>query len=105
MSNYLKTDCECNEDDFVQKDGFMNELTVTITLAEYRYLIREQTRSAKQIECLEEELKKAKESAKTFMQLFMIKAPETINKLCDMFSDIFSNNKTETEEGDENGQN
>lgn len=101
MSNYLKTDYEYNEDDFVQKDGFMNELTVTITLAEYRYLIREQTRSAKQIECLEEEIKKAKESAKTFMQLFMVKSPETLNKICDVFNSIFPNNETETEEGDE----
>lgn len=101
----LKTEYSYNEDNFVQSGESLNELTVTITLEEYRNLIREQTRSAKQIECLEEELKKAKESAKTFMQLFMIKSPETINKLCDMFSDIFPNNETETEEGDENGQN
>lgn len=101
MSNYLKTDYGCNEDDFVQNGGFLNELTVTITLCEYRNLIKEQVQNAKRIEILEEELKKTKESASTFMKLFMIKSPETMNKICDLFNGIFPN---ESEEGEENEQ-
>ena len=93
----LKTEYSYNEDDFVQSGESLNELTVTITLCEYRNLIREQTRSAKQIECLEEELKKAKEAGKTFMQLCMIKSPETINKICDVFNEFFPN-ETEKDE-------
>lgn len=90
-----------NEDDFVEKPDGMQELTVTITLCEYRNLIKEQAQNKKQIEILEEELKKTKESAKTFMQLFMIKSPETMNKICDLFNGIFPN---ATEEGEENEQ-
>ena len=96
----MKTECGYNEDDFVQNGDSLNELTVMITLAEYRNLIREQTRSAEYIEHLEKELKNAKESAKAFMQLFMVKSPETINKFCDIFNSIFPKNKTETEEGE-----
>ena len=36
----LKTDYGWNEDDYVQADEKMSELTVTITLCEYRNLIR-----------------------------------------------------------------
>lgn len=96
----LKTVHGYNEDDFVQNGDSLNELTVTITLAEYRSLIREQTRSAERIECLEEQLKNTKESAKTFMQLFMIKSPETLDKICDVLKEIFPSNKTEAEEGE-----
>lgn len=101
MSIYLKTDYQCNDDDFVQNGDFLNELTVTITLCEYRNLIREQAQNEKRIEILEEELKKTRESAKTFMQLFMFKSPETINKICDLVNGIFQN---ETQEGESNEQ-
>lgn len=100
----LKTEYSYNEDDFVQNGESLNELTVTITLAEYRNLIREQTRSAEYIERLEEELKKQKESAKTFMQLFMINSPETLNKICDLVNEIFPNKTEEGETEVSNGQ-
>lgn len=87
----LKTEYGYNEDDFVQSGESLNELTVTITLCEYRNLIREQTRSAERIDFLEEELKKAKEAGKTFMQLFMIRSPETINKICELYNEFFPN--------------
>ena len=93
----LKTEYSYNEDDFVQNGESMNELTVTITLAEYRNLIREQSRNEKQIEFLEEQLKKSAETAKTFMQLFLIKSPETINQICDFFNEIFSKESKEGE--------
>lgn len=34
-----------NEDDFVEQDGKMVELTVTITLCEYRNMVREQAQN------------------------------------------------------------
>lgn len=100
----LKTEYDYNEDDFVQNGDALKELTVTITLAEYRGLIREQTRSAEQIEHLEEELKKVKEGYTMAMQLVMLKSPETVNKVCDLYNEIFPN-KTEEGEKGENGQN
>ena len=35
----LKTDFTYNDDDFVERDGKLFELTVTITLSEYRNLV------------------------------------------------------------------
>lgn len=37
-----KTEFSYNEDDFVERDGKLDELTVTITLCEYRNLIADQ---------------------------------------------------------------
>ena len=52
----LKTDCVCyNEDNFVEEDGQIHELTVEITLGEYRNLISEITRQDILIDRLTEE--------------------------------------------------
>lgn len=96
----LKTDYGFNEDDFVQTGESMNELTVTITLTEYRNLIREQAQAEKQIELLEEKLKQAKESGQAFMQLLFLKSPEIVNKICDLYTEFFPSGKTEAEEGE-----
>lgn len=39
MSSYLKTDGFYEQDDFVEENGQLRELTVTITLSEYRELV------------------------------------------------------------------
>lgn len=39
MSSYLKTGGFCEQDDFVEENGQLRELTVTITLSEYRELV------------------------------------------------------------------
>ena len=44
-----------NEDDFAQRGGALEELTVTITLCEYRNMVREQARNELQIERLQDE--------------------------------------------------
>ena len=44
-----------NEDDFAQHGGALEELTVTITLCEYRNMVRELARSELQIERLQDE--------------------------------------------------
>ena len=52
----LKTDCGCyNENNFVEEDGQIHELTVEITLGEYRNLISEITRQDILIDRLTEE--------------------------------------------------
>ncbi len=51
----LKTDYSYSKDDFVQRGEALDELTVTITLCEYRNLITEQTRLDMVVERLQEE--------------------------------------------------
>lgn len=100
----LKTEFNCcyNEDNFIQNGNEMKELTVIITLGEYRNLIEERTRNEKTIENLEEELKKAKESLSMFAKLMLIKSPEFIDKVCDAFREVLPKNEDETgEEVDE----
>ena len=50
-----KTDYSVNEDNFIEVDGQMKELTVTITLCEYRNLIGDRIYSEKFIEKLQDE--------------------------------------------------
>ncbi len=100
----LKTDYDYNEDDFIQRGESLKELTVTITLCEYRNLIREQTRSAERIKQLEEELKKVKEGGKTIFQLLMLKSPEMLNKFTDLLNEIFPSKTGEGEGEDGQGR-
>lgn len=94
----LKTEYGFNEDDFAQNGESMNELTVTITLCEYRNLIREQAQAAKEIELLQERLKKAQESGKAFLEVLLLKSPEAVNKICELYNEFFPNGKTKAEE-------
>lgn len=73
----LKTEYNSfNEDDFVENGGEMKELTVTITLCEYRYLIAEQTRNEAEIDRLQDQLKRAEERAKLMADVVMLDHPE-----------------------------
>lgn len=101
----LKTEYGYNEDDFVQNRDGMQELTVTITLCEYRNLLKEITYQDAKIEKLEEEAKKTKETMNTFWQIILLKSPEVIDKLCDVLSAIFPNTeKAEVEKGENDEQ-
>lgn len=74
---YLKSECTgANDDNFVQEGETMKELTVTITLEEYRNLIIERTRNEKYIDDLEERLKKAEAQAKIMTDMVMFDHPE-----------------------------
>lgn len=72
----LKTDYNFNEDDFAQDGDMMKELTVTITLCEYRNIIREQVRSEIEIGRLQETLKKAESQAKLMTDMVVFDHPE-----------------------------
>lgn len=73
----LKTDYNSfNEDDFVESGGEMKELTVTITLCEYRNLITEQTRYEAEVDRLQDRLKQAEERAKLMTYVVMLDHPE-----------------------------
>ena len=58
--------------DFVQQGEAMNELTVTITLAEYRDLIEDQTRMSLEIDRLKAEKKELEDKAKSLSEALAV---------------------------------
>lgn len=80
----LKTDLmSCiNEDDFAEHDGNMRELTVTITLCEYRNLIREITVQEIKIERLADENTELEKKCEMLSKaLATCKLPDFLEKL------------------------
>ena len=68
----LKTDYDYNynEDNFVEVDGQLKELTVTITLCEYRSIISELAYGEKAIEKLQEENEKLRKEIKDLKEKY-----------------------------------
>ena len=54
MSSYLKTGGFYEQDDFVEESGQLRELTVTITLSEYRELVASSMRQQDYIEQIDD---------------------------------------------------
>ena len=74
---YLKSECTgANDDNFVQDGETMKELTVTITLEEYRYLVREEAKNTSYINILEERLRKLESQAKLMTDMVLYDHPE-----------------------------
>lgn len=102
----LKTDYNFNEDDFVQDGGEMKELTVTISLCEYRNLISEQTRSDILLDEFREKVTTLESRVKTLSEMVLYDHPEFYT---DMFDAVIkflkkANTPVAVEEGDENAQ-
>lgn len=97
--SYKTTSGIYNEDDFVQNESGMHELTVTITLCEYRNLIRGLQRQDVIIEELKTRMKNAQEYSKTLFQMLMVKSPEVINKAIDIIKELFPQTETKSNEG------
>lgn len=99
-----KTDCIYNEDDFVQQGETMNELTVTITLCEYRNLLQEIVRQDLTIDTKNEEIETLKEENKKLKDCIAVcKMPEWIQKISRAFSEE-SDDETELNEEDSQPQ-
>lgn len=81
MMDNLKTKYSYNEDDFVQNGEELKELTVTITLCEYRNLIRELSTYDAKIESVQEENKKIKEQLKSLAEIIVYRDPEIMNDI------------------------
>ena len=77
----LKTEYSYNEDDFIQNANGMQELTVTVTLCEYRNLVEERAYSEKAIDKLQEENKNLKKQNETYQKFIIANHPEIIEKL------------------------
>jgi len=80
----LKTDYNYNDDDFTERSGQLDELTVTITLCGYRNLITEQTRLDMTVDRLQEEkaeLEKKLKAASEITSSLRDQKAELINSL------------------------
>ena len=86
----LKTEYGYLEYDFVQNGNGMQELTVTITLSEYRNLIKDITTQANTIERLIEENNRLKERSNAYEECIVSYHPEIIEKLGD-FANLLLN--------------
>lgn len=76
------------EDDYVEHGGICNELTVTITLREYRGLIEEKVKQAAEIERLTAERDKFEKQAREYGKMLIAKHPEIIKKITGVVSEF-----------------
>ena len=76
------------EDDYVERGGVCDELTVTITLREYRGLIEERVKQAAEIERLKEERDKFEKQAHEYGKMLIARHPEIIGKITDAVSEF-----------------
>lgn len=101
----LKTEYSYNEDDFVQNTNGMQELTVTITLCEYRNLVSEIERQDILIERLQEENKRltnANNSLSHFIANDKQKEiKDLLNLVCRVLDVEIENTNTEQPEAEE----
>lgn len=77
----LKTDYHYEDFNFTENNGTMNELTVTITLDEYRTMVRQLTRDENKIEKLEAENKQYKTTLKVYAETLCKQNPDVIKKI------------------------
>ena len=78
-----------NEDNFVERDGNLREITVEITLEEYRNLIVERTYNEKELEKFQEENTSLNDSVKTLTAFFINTSPELKEKLSSLLITTF----------------
>lgn len=81
-----------NENDFVETNGCMQELTVTITLNEYRTLIQDNENNLNLMEKLEAENERLNNLNAEYVKLILDKCPELKDKTMDIIEVI--SNKT-----------
>lgn len=103
---YLKSECTgANDDDFVQAEGTMKELTVTITLCEYRNLIAENARYEALVNQLGDKRKNLESQVKTLSEMVLYDHPEFYTDMFDAVVKFLkkANTPVSVEEVNENG--
>ena len=93
----LKTEYSYNEDDFIQNGNDMKELTVTITLCEYRNLVRDLSNADTIVERLQEENKKLTEQNQALSSFIVSQNPEMIQGLGNAINSLFNKDETQAE--------
>ena len=99
----LKTEYSYNEDDFIQNANGMQELTVTVTLCEYRNLVEERAYSEKAIDKLQEENKNLKKQNETYQKFIIANHPEIIEKLGNL-ADMLTKGVTSDHQTEKGGE-
>lgn len=95
----LKTSYGYNENDFVEKDRTLHELTVTITLAEYRDLIATKECLLKTRDDLQAEVDKLTEQNKSLSQAIIASnGGKLFKNIGKAIGDAFALNEEEAEE-------
>ena len=98
----LKTDsCLYEDDDFVEVDCDMRELTVTITLHEYRNLIASNACLLRDVQKLEEDKESAEEKIDAMTALIIAKAPDIIQEIGTILTGFLFPNGTAKENTEE----
>lgn len=103
----IKTEYPYNEDNFIEVDGELKELTVTITLEEYRNLIENRCYSDKAIEELQEEVESLRSQRDSYLKIIYAKSPEIAAKIFEftsLVSDIFSGDDTDCDDDTEESE-
>jgi len=101
----LKTDqySSFNEDDFFQNGDTLIEATVTITLCEYRNLIRDQARSEMLIEKKDAKIKDLEKKLDALSKMMLAKNPELLNDIARAMGKFFGWDECGDEDSEEDG--
>lgn len=81
MADYIYIKSGTEEDDYVERAGAVEELTVTITLSEYRFLIRRAAENEIKIERLANENSELEERVKTLSNAVFMKNPDLVGNV------------------------
>lgn len=90
-----------NEDDFVQVGKDLNELTVTITLCEYRNLILGQSNAEHKIEKLNSEIEELKKANKSMTDVIISQNPNFFSDIANGINKLFKKEGEKDEINDE----
>lgn len=89
----LKTEYGYNQDDYVLNGNVMQELTVTISLCEYRNLVRKLLNADIVVEQLQKENKSLIEQNKTLSTFIISQNPEMTQSFNSVINSLFYNMK------------
>lgn len=95
-----KTSYGYNEDNFVEENGELKELTVTITLCEYRNLLIECERLVAQNQDLSSQLSALKEQAELMRDMIIYDHPEFYGDMVDAVEKFLAKMKETANEND-----
>ena len=90
------------DDNYIDSNGEVREIAVTITLNEYRGLVRDAALAEAKIERLEAEIDELRKEKKILSDaLAVCKLPPVIEKIRDALAAVFAEDDEESDEDDE----
>lgn len=77
------------EEDYIERAGALEEITVTITICEYRELIQYKARAEMQLEQLTKELEQQRQHNEKILKALLAKSPDVMSALTDAVHEMF----------------